>query len=179
MIGVRADKGIVWLGKPIISKAKDSVIIIGEHCLICSRSQQTALGVNHPVILRTLKPGAELIIGSYVRMSGTSICAGQRVVIGDRCVIGANVSIFDTDFHASDSAVRSSTEDGNSAITKPVTIGNDVFIGTGCIIMRGSKIGDKAVISAGSVVMGNIPAGMMAFGNPARVFGQFSQSRQE
>jgi len=41
-------------------------------------------------------------------MSGTTICAAERVVIGDRCVIGADVVIADTDFHAIEPAVRSS-----------------------------------------------------------------------
>src|ERR1051325_9082429 len=64
--GVILGKHITWYGKPILSMIKGSSIIIGEGCRICSDPSQTALGVNHPVILRTLCPGAKLQIGSAV-----------------------------------------------------------------------------------------------------------------
>src|SRR3954465_12202387 len=70
--GMQLGKGINWLGVPIVSLAPDSLIRVGKSCVICSRSTQTALGVNHPVILRTLRPGARLIVGEGVRMSGTT-----------------------------------------------------------------------------------------------------------
>ena len=78
--------------------------------------------MNHPVVLRTLRPGAETIIGKGVGMSGTSICAAVRVVIGDRCRIGVNVTIVDTDFHSLDPIIRASPEDGRAA--KAVVAGN-------------------------------------------------------
>ena len=53
---------------------------------------------------------------------------------------------------------------------KPMKIGDHVWIGLGTIILRGSQIGDGAVISAGSVVMGKVKAGTNAIGNPARSF---------
>lgn len=166
--GVALGEGIVWLGKPILTMAQDSQISIGDKCLICSRSEQTALGVNHPVILRTLCAGAELRIGTRVRMSGTTICAAERVVVGDRCVIGANVTIADTDFHALDPVVRSSPEDARSAAHKPVEIGDDVFIGGNSIILKGVRVGRGAVIGAGSVVTKDVPDGTIVAGNPVR-----------
>jgi acetyltransferase-like isoleucine patch superfamily enzyme len=101
-------------------------------------------------------------------MSGTTICAAVRVVIGDRCKIGANVTIVDTDFHSLDPSIRSSSEDARSAKAKPVEIGNDVFIGGGCYILKGVKIGDRAVIGAASVVTHDVPPDMIVAGNPAR-----------
>jgi len=141
---------------------------IGDNCVICSRSEQTALGVNHPVVLRTMRPTAQLRIGSAVRMSGTSICSAARVTIGDRCVIGANVTIVDTDFHSLTPAIRSSDEDAQKARVIPVEIDSDVFIGGGCFILKGAKVGRGAVIGAGSVVTGSVPAGCIFAGNPAR-----------
>lgn len=165
--GVNLGNGIIWLGKPILSKIKGSSIIIGKGCMICSRSSQTALGVNHPVILRTLRPAARLQIGSGVRMSGTTICVAESVTIGDRCVIGANVTIVDTDFHSLDPIIRSSKDDDQSACHKPVQIGNDVFIGGNSLILKGVKIGDGAVIGAGSVVTNSVPEREIVAGNPA------------
>jgi acetyltransferase-like isoleucine patch superfamily enzyme len=166
--GVILGRGIVWCGAPIVSLAPQSTIQIGERCAMCSRSSQTALGVNHPIVLRTLQPGAELRIGDSARMSGTTICAAERVVVGDRCVIGANVTIVDTDFHSLDAAIRSKPEDGQSARTKAVEIGNDVFIGGGSFILKGVKIGDRAVVGTASVVTREVPADAIVAGNPAR-----------
>ena len=75
MRGINLGKCIDWLGKPIMSLYRESMIKIGDSCIICSRSNQTAFGINHPVIIRTLKESAILKIGSDVRMSGAIICA--------------------------------------------------------------------------------------------------------
>lgn len=171
-VGLTVGKGTQFLGFPIIKLAPRSSITIGDRCAICSRSSQTALGVNHPVVLRTLRAGAELRIGVGVRLSGTTICAAERVVIGDRCVIGANVTIADTDFHSLDSNIRSSPKDGDCAVVRPVQIGSDVFIGGGSYILKGVKIGERAVIGCASVVTHDVPADTIVVGNPATVVSQ-------
>jgi len=176
--GVVLGEKIVWLGKPILVLVPGSTISIGDRCLICSRSEQTVLGVNHPVILRTLCAGADLRIGAGVRMSGTTICAAERVVIGDRCVIGANVTIVDTDFHALDPIARSSQEDAQRAAHKPVVVGDDVFICAGSIVLKGVRIGKGAVIGTGSVVTKSIPDMTVAAGNPARVVRSIEYARE-
>lgn len=51
---------------------------------------------------------------------------------------------------------------------RPVKIGSGVFVGANSIILKGTTIGDRAVIGAGSVVSGNIPAGEIWAGNPAK-----------
>jgi acetyltransferase-like isoleucine patch superfamily enzyme len=125
--------------------------------------------VNHPVVIRTLASGAAIVMGDGVRMSGTTICAASRVVIGRRCVIGANVTIADTDFHSLDSSVRSSPNDAQQARTKPVEIGEDVFIGGGSYILKGVTVGHRAVIGAGSVVTRSVPDDAIVAGNPATI----------
>ena len=52
---------------------------------------------------------------------------------------------------------------------KPIVIGENVFIGCNCLILKGTEIGDNTTIGAGSVVTGKIPANCIAAGNPARV----------
>ena len=158
---------ISWKGKPILSKVNGSSITIGEGCMICSRSSETALGVNHPVILRTLRPNAKLHIGSGVRMSGTTVCVAECVTIGDRCVIGSNVTITDTDFHSLDPICRSSKNDDQFTRHSPVLIGNDVFIGCNSMILKGIRIGNGAVIGAGSIVTRSVPERVVFAGNPA------------
>ena len=162
-------EGITWLGLPILTVVDGSRLSIGNHCVICSRSADTALGVNHQTIVRTLSSRAILAIGAGVRMSGTTICAAESVVIGDRCVIGANATIVDTDFHALEPLARSSPADTSLAASRAVAIGDDVFIGAGSYILKGLTIGDGAVIGAGSVVTTSVPAGAIVAGNPARI----------
>ncbi len=171
-LGIKIGTKIKWLGKPIITFSQGSSMIIGEKCVICSRSAQTALGVNHPVILRTLSPDAILAIGEETRMSGTTICAVEQVVVGNRNVIGANVIISDTDFHSLDPLIRNSKDDIYYAAHKPVKIGDDVFIGGNSIILKGVSIGDGAVIGAGSVVTKSVAAKTIVAGNPAKVVAQ-------
>ncbi|GJL52865.1 MAG: hypothetical protein NPIRA01_40920 [Nitrospirales bacterium] len=60
----------------------------------------------------------------------------------------------------------------NLEFAKPVTIGNDVWVGGGAIICPGVVIGDGTVIGAGSVVTRDVQAGVVAAGNPCRVIRQ-------
>jgi len=162
-------KNPVLLGLPIISMAPASSITIGDRAALCSNSLFTALGVNHPVILRTLRRGAEIKIGHDAGLSGTVICAARSVTIGDNALIGANVTIADTDFHALDPAGRRYNRDEQSIRCAPVSIENNVFIGTGSIVLKGVTIGENSVIGAGSVVATSIPKNSIAAGNPCRV----------
>jgi acetyltransferase-like isoleucine patch superfamily enzyme len=157
----------VWLGFPIVTNFKGAFVIIGENCLICSRSEQTALGVSHKTIIRTLREKAIIQIGSNVRMSGTSISAMSSVIIGNRCVIGSDVIIADTDFHSLDPILRSSQQDSLNAISRPIVIGDDCFIGGRSIILKGVQLGDQVIVGAGSVVTKSFDRGSIIAGNPA------------
>ncbi len=172
--GMMARRSIKWQGMPIISIFPNSKIMLGHGCVFCSRSSQTALGINHPVVLRTLQDGAVLSIGDGVRMSGATICAAQHIAIGDRCVIGANVTIVDTDFHSLDPSIRSTIADRFNAKVKAVEIGCDVFIGGGSFILKGVTIGDGVVIGAGSVVSCDVAPGAVVAGNPSRQVSQLN-----
>ena len=88
------------------------------------------------------------------------------VTIGDRTQIGPGVQIYAADHPRDAESRRAMLEFG-----RPVTIGSDVWIGGGAIIVPGVTIGDGAVIGAGSVVTRDVPAGATAVGNPARVRG--------
>jgi acetyltransferase-like isoleucine patch superfamily enzyme len=109
-------------------------------------------------------------------MSGTTICAADKIIIGDRCVIGSNVTIADTDFHSLDPEIRSSLEDSRFAKTKSIEIGSDVFIGGGSIILKGVCIGRGSVIGANSVVTKSISERVIVAGNPARPIGKIQSS---
>ena len=100
--------------------------------------------------------GGELIIGDKCFFNqNVSITCKKKIVIGDRCQIANNVVIVDHD-HAG-------SENWGSYVETPVTIGNDVWIGANVVIMRGTTIGDKAVIGAGSIVKGNVAEGKVFY----------------
>lgn len=87
-----------------------------------------------------------------------------QVTIGDDCFIGPNVSIY-TACHSTDPVKRNTRQEW----AKPVTIGNNVWIGGSVTILPGVIIGDNVTIGAGSVVVGDIPSNSVAVGNPCKV----------
>lgn len=104
---------------------------------------------------------AHIIIGDNTAIGDrTEIHAGGRVEIGKGCNIAWDVCIMDRDYHKFNSSEE---------IVKPVKIGDNVWIGCNCIVLKGVTIGDGAVIAAGSVVTGDVPPKTLAGGNPARV----------
>jgi maltose O-acetyltransferase len=86
------------------------------------------------------------------------------VDIGDKTQIGPAAQILAAD-HPRDAASRAA----GLEFGRPICIGRNVWIGGGAIILPGVSIGDDALIGAGSVVTRDIPAGAVAFGNPARL----------
>ncbi|MBI1685374.1 sugar O-acetyltransferase [Caulobacter hibisci] len=111
--------------------------------------------------------GYNIVLGDGVFMNfGCVILDVTTVSIGDRTMIGPHVKIFAAD-HPRDAETRKT----GLEFGRPVTIGKDVWIGGGAIIVPGVTIGDGAVIGAGAVVTRDVPAGATAVGNPARVKG--------
>ncbi|MFQ4261534.1 UNVERIFIED_CONTAM: maltose acetyltransferase [Clostridioides difficile] len=98
----------------------------------------------------------------------------NKIIIGDNALIAPNVQIY-TAFHPTNAGDRfgNAKEDGSFEFCKtqtaPVTIGDNVWIGGGAIIMPGVTIGDNVVIGAGSIVTKDIPSNMIAYGNPCRI----------
>lgn len=99
----------------------------------------------------------------------------NTITIGNNCGIAPGVQIL-TAFHPTNAKERVSTNEQGFAFwktqSKPVVIGDDVWIGAGSIIMPGVTIGSNTVIGAGSVVTKDIPANSIAYGNPCRVMSE-------
>lgn len=106
---------------------------------------------------------AEIRIGDCVLISpGVRISAEQSVTIGNACMIAANVYISDSDWHGLYNRTRP------FRCTRPVRLGDNVWIGDSAIICKGVSIGDNSVVGAGSVVTSDVPANTVVAGNPAR-----------
>jgi len=86
-----------------------------------------------------------------------------KVAIGDRTQIGPGVQILTAD-HPRDAAQRRA----GLEFGRPITIGADVWIGGGALVLPGVTIGDGAIVGAGAVVTRDVPAGATVVGNPAR-----------
>ena len=107
---------------------------------------------------------------------GANIELGERVFFNFNCVVldvcpvrigsftlfGPGVQVL-TPMHPFDAQLRRKQEFG-----KPITIGSDVWVGGGAIILPGVRIGSRAVIGAGSVVTRDVPDDVFAAGNPCR-----------
>lgn len=168
-LGVHIGHGIRFMGMPIVSLAPNSTIRIGDRVVLCSDSRFTALGVNHPVVLRTLRPGAEIIIGNDSGISGGTICAAVSVKIGKECMFGANVTIADTDFHAIKPENRRYNNKPEDIAVTPVVVGDNVFLGTGTIVLKGVTIGENSVVGGGSLVIKDVPKNTISAGNPSKM----------
>lgn len=108
--------------------------------------------------------GVNIELGDKVYMNaGCTILDTARVRIGTSSMLGPNVQVYCADHHK-DPAMRAA----GLEIAKPVTIGENVWIGGGAIILPGIAIGDGAIVGAGAVVTRNVAAGTTVAGNPAR-----------
>lgn len=95
----------------------------------------------------------KLIIGNSVFLnSNTIITCRSSISIGNNCIIGPNVMIFDHDHDISNGYVEK-----NKYVCENIEIGKNVWIGAGSIILKESKIGDNSVIGAQSTIKGEVP----------------------
>jgi acetyltransferase-like isoleucine patch superfamily enzyme len=99
------------------------------------------------------------------------INVGRDVTIGNNVLIGARVTIMSYDGHPTNPAERHLPAPPESS--RPVTICDNVWIGTSVIILKGVTIGEGSVVASGSVVTTKVPPNCLAIGNPARVFPLF------
>lgn len=109
--------------------------------------------------------GYNIHIGNNVMVNyGAIMLDTCPIHIGNDVLIGPNAQLYAA-CHPLDPKMRlEGLENG-----KPITIGNNVWIGGSCVILPGVNIGDNAVIGAGSVVTKDVPANMLAYGNPCKV----------
>lgn len=105
-------------------------------------------------------------IGKNSGFSGVTLVSWDKIVIGENCGFGGNVSIWDTDFHGIKHDERTNFE---SVKTAPIIIGDNVWIGANVLILKGTEIGKNSVVGAGSVVAGSkIKENEIWAGNPAK-----------
>jgi acetyltransferase-like isoleucine patch superfamily enzyme len=97
-----------------------------------------------------------------------TITVAKEVNIGRYCRIASDVFIFDSSGHPSDPERRQRGEPADAEEVRPVTICDNVWIGRRAIIHPGVTIGEGSIVSAGAVVMTDVPDYTIVAGNPAR-----------
>lgn len=155
-------RGIVFTqGKPIIDNR--GYLEIGHLVRIWSTVFRSRIAVQRE---------ARLVIGNNCRLNGTTIAATQEIIIGNNCRLAPFSHIMDGDYHD----VNNRLLDGESA---PVTLEDDVWIGTRSIILKGVTVHQGAVVASGAVVTKDVPAYTMVGGVPAKVIKPIRPQEEE
>ena len=162
-------RGTLILGSHI--KIEHPVYFQGKGCLEIKENAQLGykLGgsLSTPILLQARQPEAKITIGEETTLNnGAELIACSKISLGKKCLIGSQVSIYDSDFHG-----IGPNERNQPGKTLPVEIGDNVWIGSRAIILKGVIIGKDAVIGAACVVSKSIPEGCIVVGNPMRQLG--------
>ncbi len=158
--GIKYGHQIKFYGNPTFKRAHSASISIGDNCTFRSSSTSNLIGINRPCIITALGQDSKLIIGNNCGFSGTVIGCFTEIILGNNVRCGANTLITDADWHL---------DDPRSGKPRPVLIHNNVWLGVDVIVLKGVTIGENSVIGAGSVVTKDIPANVIAGGNPCKI----------
>jgi acetyltransferase-like isoleucine patch superfamily enzyme len=136
-------------------------IVIGDDVLLDGKSSISfaARFADRPL----LQIGDHTLIGHNCQFT-----IGKAIRIGRHCLIAANVFMFDSGGHATDPEARRQGSPPPDDQVRPITLEDNVWIGRGAIIFPGVTIGEGSIVSAGAVVMMDVPSYTVVAGNPAR-----------
>lgn len=164
--GASVGRGLRVRGPLRLHCHRTARIHIGDHCRIQSGFAGNPVGGNGRMSF-WVGPGAFLNLGHRVGLSNSTIVCLQSVTLEDDVFIGGDSKLYDTDFHSLDPRERLLPGNPGSR-TAPVTIHRRAFVGGHSILLKGSSVGEAAVVGAGSVVRSAVPALQIWAGNPAR-----------
>ena len=173
---VKYGTGLLLKGTPVIFNKKGARLSIGNHVTVKSWFLSNLVGLYSRSIIVTRAPGAEIVIGDNVGMSGVTIYARKGIYIGENTSIGGNTKILDNDFHPIEAEQRikllNDAHGGDVDELIPageIHIGKNCFIGCNSIILKGTVLVEGCVVGAGAVVSGKFEDRCVIAGNPARV----------
>lgn len=148
--------GYCWMRRISIPR-NWSRIVIGRQCSLDDGVVLLVSGESH------VSPAIEIGSHTYINRY-TMLDAHESIRIGRNCMIGPHCYISDGD-HGTESGMLIREQ---SMMSRPVTIGENVWIGAGAIILKGVSIGDSAIVAAGAVVTQDVSAGAVVAGVPAK-----------
>lgn len=127
--------------------------------------------------IKKLIIGEECHIGDYVH-----IAAAEKVIIGNDCLMASRIFISDLDhgvYSGNGQTPPSFAPNKRPLSAKPVSIGNNVWIGEGVCVLKGVSVGDGCIIGSNSVVAKDIPPYSIAVGSPARVIKRYDFAKEQ
>ena len=160
--GAEVDAHALIHGLPRLALKPGARVILESGCTLNSASWSNPLNDGRLTVLFA-GPDAMIHFKKNSGASSSRLIAFKKIHIGEGSLIGSGCLICDSDMHE---VPLGGTQPVKAV---PIHIGNQVFIGANCTILKGVTIGDGAVIGAASVVCHDIPAGALAAGNPAKV----------
>lgn len=173
--GLSLSLGVKVLGAlPYFKIPKNGQVSIGKNVVLNSDFKRTNTALTFRCKFVTGYDG-RIEIGEKTMLNGVCVVSYEKITIGTHCQIASSTIISDTDFHPADPVQRLKQVDGehfsfSDVGKKEVVIGNNVWIGWNCTILKGVSIGDNCIVAAGSVVLkGDYPRNTLIGGNPARV----------
>jgi acetyltransferase-like isoleucine patch superfamily enzyme len=113
----------------------------------------------------------EVEIGSYCTIAGAIVSSNRRIVIGDYALVSFQVMIADSFIAVPADSARELCRDPPSALEIGVVVGENAWIGARAVLLAGARIGQGAIVGAGTVVDFEVPPYAIVAGNPARVVG--------
>jgi galactoside O-acetyltransferase len=119
--------------------------------------------------------GRHVYMGDYVYANfNLTLVDDGNIYIGDKVMFGPNVTVA-----TANHPIAPELREKQLQYNKDIHIGNNVWIGSGVIIVPGITIGDNSVIGAGSIVTKDIPANVVAYGNPCRIAREINEHDRE
>ena len=170
---VRLGAGTVITGPDAFKRfrtKRDPGLLIGDNC---------TMDLTH----FSFQPDGEVSIGNWCVFASVVLLCEERITIGNHVAIGWNSYVLDADFHPMAPVQRLADAFACSPLgvaadltrplvsADPVVIEDDVWIGPGCMIFKGVRVGAGSFIEPGSVLTTSVPAGSRVLGNPAQVIG--------
>lgn len=162
-------------GRVIVRVHRKGAILLANNVTISSKFITNLAGITNPTVFCCIGEG-KIAIGNNSGCTSTIFSSRSNIMVGQNVNIGANVRIYDHDYHPVDYLER---REGNANVkSAPIIIGDDVFIGSNAIILKGVNIGDRSIVGAGAVVAHkNIPPDSLVVGNPAQIVSLLSREK--
>lgn len=153
---------VVFLGKLVTNNSFKYCLGSNTKISIRGRKARVFIGENFRCreFIRLKCFNGELYIGDNVYFNDMcSINCREKITIGNNCLFGESVKIYDHDhIYNTQELIKDS-----GFHEKAIKIGNNVWIGSNSIVLRGSTIGNNVVIAAGTIVKGNIPDNVLVY----------------
>jgi serine acetyltransferase len=170
LLGVRVGSGFRATGWICMRIHPSATVSLGYDCRMNSGTRINLVGSGQRLGIYAGR-NARISIADRVGISNSVIVATESISIGSDTLVGGGCMLVDSDLHALPLTEHFGNTDQNSPQSRPVQIGSCVFVGAHSIVLKGSCIGDGAIVGAGSVIAGVVEPHAVVVGPHAQAIG--------